>query len=159
MTKIKEQAHFKGIPRKAVLRAIESISEGLMEDARYKYGKEAGFESEIDVNEKEGIVETKVKIFPYEYNFRWLFSDEDEGFLVTLVGRTGGKWYEFLLPAAKNLRGLMDTQWSALLNFGIGFLFGSSFTEGEEKKQLKKAKKKVKKKKKEEHKKVKEEKD
>ena len=122
MTQYKEQAHVEGIAKQVIIHSIEAICEGLVQDARYNYGREAGYGSQILVKEDEGIVFCEVKFVPYDYRFRWLVEKDKEGFLVTFVGSTPDTWFEFLTRQGEKLRGLMDTQWSAFINFGIGFV-------------------------------------
>ena len=122
MTQYKEQAHVQNVPKEVIIHSIEAISEGLIQDARYNYGREAGYGSQLLVNEKEGLVFCEVKFVPYNYRFRWLVEKEKNGFLVTFVGSTPDPWFEFLTRQGEKLRGLMDTQWSAFINFGIGFV-------------------------------------
>lgn len=122
MTQYKEQAHVKNVPKQVILHAIEAICEGMIQDARYNYGREAGYGSQLLVKEDEGIVFCEVKFIPYDYRFRWLVEKEKDGFLVTFIGSTPNPWFEFLTRQSEKLRGLVDTQWSAFINFGIGFV-------------------------------------
>ena len=133
MAIIKEQAHFRHIPKEVIVRAIESISEGLIDDARFNYGKEPGF--------------------------KWLVAPEKDGYLVTFIGSTPGKWYEFLFYTKQKLAGLVETQWSALYNFAVGFVAAQLYLKAPKKgkkkisvkEHIKKAATHVKKRKKEEH--------
>jgi len=122
MTQYKEQAHVHDMPKEVILHAIEAICAGMVQDARYNFGKEAGYASQLLVNEEEGLVFCEVRFIPYQYQFRWLVEKEKAGFLVTFVGSTPNPWFEFLTRQSEKLRGLVDTQWSAFVNFGIGFV-------------------------------------
>jgi hypothetical protein len=155
MAEFKEQAHFKDVPKNVILHAIESISAGLIEDAKSKFGKEYGFKSELKVRESKGLVECRVFIPPYDYNFRWLVAPEEKGFLVTFIGFTPGHWYEFLFKMKSKLRDLVKTQWSALINFGVGFVTASYYSKKGKvapREHIKKARQKVKPKHSSEHK-------
>ena len=123
MVEVKEQAHFRKIPKDVLVHAIESISEGLIDDARFNYGKEPGFDAILEVNMQKGTVFCEVKFIPYDYRFKWLVAPEkDGGYLVTLIGTTPGRWHEFLFYPKEKLSGLVEVQWSALYNFAIGFV-------------------------------------
>ncbi|MCD6414145.1 MAG: hypothetical protein J7L23_00770 [Candidatus Diapherotrites archaeon] len=128
MAELKKQAHFKDIPKIVVLHAIESISAALIQDAKYNYGREFGFDSSLEMKEAQGLVESSVKFFPYTYNFRWLVAPDEGGYLVTFIGKTPGSWWEFLYSMDKKLDNLMETQWAALINFGIGYLTAKYYT-------------------------------
>ncbi|MFC2174250.1 hypothetical protein ACFLQ2_00065 [archaeon] len=122
MTQYKEQAHVRDISKEVILHAIEAICAGMIQDARYNFGREAGYSSQLLVKEDEGLVFCEVKFIPYDYRFRWLVEKEKDGYLVTFVGSTPNPWFEFLTRQSEKLRGLVDTQWSAFVNFGIGFV-------------------------------------
>ena len=160
MTQYKEQAHIQNIPKQVLIHSIEAICEGLVQDARYNYGREAGYVSQILVKEDEGIVFCEVKFVPYDYRFRWLVEKEKDGFLVTFVASTPDTWFEFMTRQGEKLRGLMDVQWSAFTNFGIGFVTCDYYVKQKGKKKparehIKKATKKVVKRRKSKHKKTK----
>ena len=122
MTQYKEQAHVKDIPQTVVIHAIEAICEGMIQDARYNFGREAGYSSQLLVKEDEGLIYCEVRFIPYDYKFRWLVEKEKDGFLVTIVGSTPKPWFEFMTQQGEKLRGLVDTQWSAFVNFSIGYV-------------------------------------
>ncbi|MCK4327362.1 MAG: hypothetical protein KAW41_02695 [Candidatus Diapherotrites archaeon] len=122
MTQYKEQAHVHNIPKEMILHSIEAISAGMVQDARYNFGREAGYSSQLLVNERDGLVFCEVKFIPYDYSFRWLVEKEAKGHMVTFVGSTPDTWFEFMTQQGDKLRGLVDTQWSAFVNFGIGFV-------------------------------------
>ncbi|MCD6523349.1 MAG: hypothetical protein J7K68_06460 [Candidatus Diapherotrites archaeon] len=159
MAIIKEQAHFRHIPKEVIVRAIESISEGLIDDARFNYGKEPGFDATLEVNPNKGLIFCVVRFIPYEYRFKWLVAPEKDGYLVTFIGSTPGKWYEFLFYTKQKLAGLVETQWSALYNFAVGFVAAQLYLKAPKKgkkkisvkEHIKKAATHVKKRKKEEH--------
>jgi len=153
--KFKEQVHFLGISKDVILGAIESISEALIDDAKSRYGNEYGFYSSMSLKGTEGIVFCEIKFFPYDYKFKWLVEEEKGGVLVTFVATTGNKWYDFLFNMGDKLQRLIDPQWSAMINFGIGFITAESYFKIKKKTPVRKhvvaAKKKITKKKKEEH--------
>jgi hypothetical protein len=130
VTEYKEQAHIKNIPQQILVYAIEAIGESLIEDARLNYGHEAGFNASITVKGKEGVVIYNVRFMPYNYTFKWLVAPEEDGFLVTFIGSVPNRWFEFVSQSREKLRGLMDTQWAALLNFGIGFVTANYYAKG-----------------------------
>ena len=122
MTQYKEQAHIRDIQKEVIIHAIEAISEGLVQDAKYNYGREAGYSSKFVVDESGGMVFCEVKFLPYDYKFRWLAEKEKDGYLITFVGAVPDAWHEFMTNRSGKLKGLMDTQWAAFLNFCIGFV-------------------------------------
>ena len=122
MAQYKEQAHVHNVPREMILSSIEAISAGMVQDARYNFGREAGYSSQLLVNEEDGIVFCEVKFIPYDYKFRWLVEKEKDGFLVTFIGSTPESMLEFMTQQGQKLRGLVDTQWSAFVNFHLGFV-------------------------------------
>lgn len=122
MAEIKKQAHFKDMPKTVILHSIESISAALIQNARYNFGKEYGSETFLDVDEQQGIVESRITFFMYDYQFRWLVAKEENGYLVTFIGKTPGGIMDLLLSRGEKLGNLMDTMWAALINFGVGYL-------------------------------------
>ncbi len=155
MTEFKEQAHIKKIPKQILVYAIEAIGESLIEDARLNYGHEAGFNASITVKGKEGVVIYDVRFVPYSYTFKWLVAEEEDGHLVTFIGSAPDRWFEFVTQSREKLRGLVDTQWAAMLNFGIGFVTADYYSKAKRthaKKHIAKAKGKVVKRGKAEHK-------
>ncbi len=157
MTEFKEQAHIKKIPKQILVYAIEAVGESLIEDARLNYGHEAGFNASITVKGKEGVVIYEVRFTPYAYTFKWLVAEEDDGHLVTFIGSVPDTWYEFATQSREKLKGLVDTQWAAMLNFGIGFVTADYYAKAKTmpaKKHIAKAKSKVVKRDKAEHKKT-----
>ncbi len=137
MAEIKEQAHFKKIPKEVILHAIESLSEGLIDDARFNYGREIGFDTRLETNMNQGTIFCEVKFIPYTYRFKWLVAPEKSGgYLVTLIGSTPGKWHEFLYYTRSKLAGLVETQWSALYNFSIGFVAAGLYSKKTKVKRL-----------------------
>ncbi|MCD4739978.1 hypothetical protein K8R43_02155 [archaeon] len=128
MAEVKKQAHFRDVPKTVILHAIESISAALIQDAKYNFGKEYGFDSELELNEKQGMVECKTHFIFYTYEFRWLVSPEEGGFLVTFIGKTPGGISDYVFSRKRKLESLMDTQWAALINFGVGYLTAKYYT-------------------------------
>jgi hypothetical protein len=123
MGEFKEQAHVHDVPRDVLLHAIEAISEGLIQDAKYNFGREAGFGSKLLVKEDDGVVFCEVKFVPYDYRFKWLVEPEKAGgSTVTFIGQTPDRWWEWFTREEEKLKGIMETQWSAFLNFGIGYV-------------------------------------
>ena len=118
----KRQVTIKDIPKNVLMHAIASISEGLVLDARANYGREWGFKNRIEVLEDKGLVFCEVVFIPYDYKFKWLISNEKNGLLVTFIGGTPGKWYELLYNANFKVTSIVDTQWSAFVNFCVGYL-------------------------------------
>lgn len=126
----KEQAHVRNMPQQVIIHSIEAICEGLVQDARYNFGREAGYGSQLLVKEDEGLVLCEVKFVPYDYRFKWLAEKEGDGYRVTFVGSTPDTWYEVLTRQGEKLRGLMDTQWAAFINFGIGYVTADYYRKG-----------------------------
>ncbi|MBI1973543.1 hypothetical protein HYS54_01905 [Candidatus Micrarchaeota archaeon] len=117
-----------GVPRLVVLRAVESIGLALIADAKQRFGS-SGFKSDLRVDEKRGYVESFIKFWPYKYDFIWRVEGEKQ-LNVTLDCRTGGSWYEFAFDIAQKARTLTESQWSALLNFCMGYLTAGAVAKG-----------------------------
>jgi hypothetical protein len=122
MAEFREQMVFL-LPKDVLVYAIEDISKALIADAKRNYGNELGFYANIDIDKGKGTIITDLRFFPYIYRFEWQIRKykEGQGYLVSLVGRTPGKWYEFLLDVHRKIKDVVSTQWNALINFGIGF--------------------------------------
>jgi len=126
----KRQVQVKEIPKSVLMHAIASITEGLVLDARANYGTEYGFKNKIEILEDQGIIFCEVAFIPYDYKFKWLVAKEKEGYLITLIGGTPGKWYEFVYNSDFKITNLVDTQWSAFVNFCVGFLTAKYYAKG-----------------------------
>lgn len=110
-----------GVQKEMIVRLIEFISEALVEDAKSRFGKAYGFKT--DVREvKPNAIETYVQFFPYKYDFIWKINEDKQGFEVVLDARTPGRWRDVLFNMDEKLERLVDTQWSALVNFFHGYL-------------------------------------
>ena len=68
------------------------------------------------------VIESYVQFFPYKYDFIWKITPDRLGYEVVLDARTPGKWRDSLFNMDDKLEKLVDTQWSALVNFFHGYL-------------------------------------
>lgn len=107
--------------KETVVRVIEFISDALVEDAKKKYGKTYGFKTDIRPV-GENAIESYVQFFPYKYDFIWKITRDKMGYEVALDARTPGKWRDSIFGMDEKLQRLVDTQWSALVNFFHGYL-------------------------------------
>lgn len=126
MTQIIRKVMVPNIPEKVLLRSIELISEALIKDAKDNFKAK----TDLRVAEEKGYIEAYVAFFPYRYDFIWNISRNQRGFDVTLDARTSGKWHEFLFDMDTKLQNLVMTQWSALLNFCMGYITASTYSAG-----------------------------
>jgi hypothetical protein len=124
MTQIVRKVTVPGVPEKVIIRSIEMISEALVRDA------EEQFKAITDtrVSEDTGYVEAYVAFFPYQYDFIWKVAKGTKGYDVTLDARTAGRWYEFVFDMDTKLQNLVMTQWSALLNFCMGYVTAATYS-------------------------------
>jgi len=109
------------VPREMIVRVIEFISEALIIDAKARFGRSYGFKTSIRPVGNNAI-ESYVQFFPYKYDFIWKINADRLGYEVVLDGRTPGKWRDSLFAMDDKLAKLVDTQWSALVNFFHGYL-------------------------------------
>lgn len=109
------------VPREMIARVVEFISEALMMDAKARFGKSYGFKTSMRPVGNNAI-ESYVQFFPYKYDFIWKITPDKLGYEVVLDGRTPGKWRDSLFAMDDKLEKLVDTQWSALVNFFHGYL-------------------------------------
>ncbi len=109
------------VPREMIARVIEFISEALVIDAKARFGRSYGFKTSIRPVGNNAI-ESYVQFFPYKYDFIWKINADRLGYEVVLDARTPGKWRDSLFAMDDKLAKLVDTQWSALVNFFHGYL-------------------------------------
>lgn len=126
MARLARKAVIEGVPRNVLLRLVEVICDGLVEDARQNFGKLFNFRTNTRVDEKKGVVEAYLQFLTFKYDFLWKIAPHARGFEVALDARTPGSWYEFLYDTPAKLARLVDVQWSALVNFSAGFVTGES---------------------------------
>lgn len=112
------------LPRDVVFRAVEIVAETLVADAKKNIKNS---KTNLRANEKNGYVESFIQFFPYKYDFIWRIEKARGGYEVTLDARTQGKWYESFLDVVPKMDNLVNTQWSALLNFSIGFITAKTY--------------------------------
>ncbi|GEM_PF-6561633 len=144
---IEREVFIEGVPRDILFHAIEMICEALIDDAKMRFGDFPNFSAKMVSDKKLGRVVTNVKFSVYDYTFEWIISDEKKGFLVTLIAKTPGKWWEPLFDMETKLESLTGTLWAALYNFSIGFVTATSYSKAKKKparSHVRGAKKKVK---------------
>jgi len=132
------------VPREMLFRLIEFISQALTEDAREKFGKSYKFKIHVR-SVGQSAIETYIQFFPYKYDFIWKVNRDKIGYEVVLDARTPGKWTDALLNADKKLENLVDSQWSAFLNFCHGYLTALAYHASKRlpKKHIKKSKQRL----------------
>jgi hypothetical protein len=119
-----------GVSEKVVFKIVETISEALVQNAKDEFGDTFNFKTDLRINEKRGYVESFVRFWPYKYDFIWKIHRSADGVEVALDARTGGSWYDFLFDMHDKLNRLVFTQWSALLNFCMGYLTAMTYRGG-----------------------------
>jgi hypothetical protein len=107
--------------KEMIVKVIEFISDALTADAKERYGKAYRFKTDTRFV-GENAIESYVQFFPYKYDFIWKINRDSLGYEVVLDARTPGKWRDSLFGMDEKLNGLVDTQWSALVNFFHGYL-------------------------------------
>lgn len=107
--------------KEMIVKVIEFISDALTADAKKKYGKAYKFKTDTRFV-GENAIESYVQFFPYKYDFIWKINRDSLGYEVVLDARTPGKWRDSLFGMDDKLGNLVDTQWSALVNFFHGYL-------------------------------------
>jgi hypothetical protein len=112
--------------KEMIVKVIEFISDALTADAKQKYGKSYKFKTDTRFV-GENAIESYVQFFPYKYDFIWKINRDSLGYEVVLDARTPGKWRDSLFGMDEKLNGLVDTQWSALVNFFHGYLTALAF--------------------------------
>ena len=110
-----------GVPQEVIEKAIDGISENLAYDAKQRFGNVT-----VKRRARKGFIELYLSFPGYEYDFGWHLRKLDGHVDVGLDARTRGKWYEPMLGTPAKLDNLVETQWSALVNFCLGFVFGES---------------------------------
>jgi hypothetical protein len=122
MVQVVRKVIIPGISERVIVRAIEVISDALIRDAKENFGSAPTFKTDLRISEQKGYVESFVQFWPYRYDFIWRVKAVPGGHEVTFDARTGGSWYEFLFDIKGKLLLLVNSQWSALLNFAMGYL-------------------------------------
>ncbi len=147
---IERAALVKDVPKEILFYAIEVIGEGLIEDAKSKFGDFPNFSVEMELEKvKPGpwVVKYRVHFSVYDYEFKWEIRDAKKGYLVRFVGKTRGKWWEPLFDVESKLEDLVDTQWSAFCNFAVGYMsavsYGKARKRSEAREHVRKAKEKL----------------
>lgn len=126
--RILRKAHVKGVPDGMLFHIIESISENMIEDAKKRFGDMPGFKYDLVLKPKKGYIECFIKSSPYKYDFIWEITRKNtHSHYVMLDARTPGPTRDFLFGMGKKLEDLVNTQWSALINFCVGFVSGYSY--------------------------------
>jgi len=113
------------VPREMIGRVVEFISEALITDAKARFGNAYRFKT--SVRAMGNVIESYVQFFPYKYDFIWKITPDKLGYEVVLDARTPGKWRDSLFSMDDKLEKLVDTQWSALVNFFHGYLTALAF--------------------------------
>lgn len=126
MVQVVRKVIIPGISDRVIVRAIEVISDALIRDAKENFGGSPSFKTDLRISEQKGYVESFVSFWPYRYDFIWKVKAVPGGHEVTFDARTGGSWYEFLFDIKGKLLMLVNSQWSALLNFSMGYLTASA---------------------------------
>jgi len=131
--------------KEMIVKVIEFISDALTADAKQKYGKAYRFKTDTRFV-GENAIESYVQFFPYKYDFIWKINRDSLGYEVVLDARTPGKWRDSLFSMDEKLNGLVDTQWSALVNFFHGYLTALAFrsSKGLPKSHIRKTRRKLK---------------
>ena len=133
-----------GVPREMIGQVIESISETLAENAKKNFSNALRFKTDIRMVGNNAL-ESYVQFFPYKYDFIWKVNRDELGYEITLDARTPGKWRDALFGMDKKLEELVETQWSAFLNFCHGYLTALAYKrKGGSKRHVKSARKKLK---------------
>lgn len=127
MARIVRKANIEGVPRDVLMRVVEVVCDGLVEDARQNFGRSFNFKTDTRVNEERGTIEAYLQFLTFKYDFLWQVSPKGKAFEVTLDARTPGSWYEFIYDVPSKLSRLTDVQWSALVNFTAGFVTGEGY--------------------------------
>jgi len=108
------------VPKEVIMRIIEFTSEALIDDAKRNFGE--SFKFKTHMNLQGDTLETYIQFFPYKYDFLWKINKAKLGYEIVLDARSPGKWRDSLFGMGEKLKGLADTQWSAIVNFFHGYL-------------------------------------
>lgn len=107
--------------KEMIVRVVEFISDALIADAKTRFGNAYRFKTSKRLV-GDNAIEAYIQFFPYQYDFIWKIAKDKLGYEVALDARTPGKWRDSLFSMDDKLQGLVDTQWSALVNFFHGYL-------------------------------------
>lgn len=126
--RIIKKVDIKNVPDGMIFHIIESISENMMDDAKRNFGDTPGFKKALVIYPKKGYIECFIKFPPYKYDFIWNVEKKSAfEHVVSLDARTSGGFSDYLFGMREKLGSLADTQWSAFLNFCVGFVSGVTY--------------------------------